>query len=568
MLNIIDFKVFKYDWMCVIVEPFSRRETVIINDAPKLKSYYETHKNEYFVGHNIRLYDQYIFKSILLGINPKNTNDKIMIDKIPGWKISQDFQRINLKIYDTMASTKTQNSLKTLEAFMGHNIHECSIDFDIERKLNQDEINSVVEYCKNDVYECLNVFINEYDEFKTVVSLIDVFKLPNNYTGKTKSQLAATILDCKKTQRNDEWDIKLIPTLSISKYKNIVNWFLCDENHDYDNYTTAEILGIEHTFAWGGLHGARAKYHSNGIIWHIDAESYYPSIMIEYNLLSRNVSNPVKFRNIRDRRIAYKKEGNKMQLPYKVVINATYGICKDKNSTAYDPRNANLVCINGQLLLLDLLEKLELNCQGIKLIQTNTDGIIVECSDKNCESKMMQICNEWMTRTKINLKFDEIEEIWQKDVNNYIFKFKNGEFERKGCTVKEKTILDNDLPIVNECVFRYFTEYANPVQIVNECTELIKFQKIVKISSKYNRAWHNNIYMNDKTYRVFASTNKNDTYIGKQKTTGGTIEKFANTPDHCFIDNGDILNKPIPAELDRQYYIDLIFKKINEFCEF
>lgn len=40
--------------------------------------------------------------------------------------------------------------------------------------------------------------------------------------------------------------------------------------------------------------------------------------------------------------------------------NSTYGAMKDKFNPLYDPKQANNVCVTGQLLLLDLLEHLEL----------------------------------------------------------------------------------------------------------------------------------------------------------------------------------------------------------------
>ena len=101
-------------------------------------------------------------------------------------------------------------------------------------------------------------------------------------------------------------------------------------------------------------------------------------------------------------------------------MNGTYGICKDKYSLAYDPLQANNVCVNGQLMLLDLLEHLEPCCE---IIQSNTDGIILQVYSDEEEKKMKEVCNDWMSRTKMGLGFDEIDEIFQKDVNNYCVKF-------------------------------------------------------------------------------------------------------------------------------------------------
>ena len=92
------------------------------------------------------------------------------------------------------------------------------------------------------------------------------------------------------------------------------------------------------------------------------------------------------------------------------------------------------------------------------------------------------------------------------------------------------------------------------------------FQKIVKLSSKYKCAWHNGRKVTDKTFRVFASSRKIDTYIGKQKAEGKTIEKFGNTPDHCFIVNESVNGvKTRIFPLDKRWYIDLAKKRLEAF---
>ena len=45
--------------------------------------------------------------------------------------------------------------------------------------------------------------------------------------------------------------------------------------------------------------------------------------------------------------------------------------------------------------------------------------------------QMDDICFEWEKRCNMELEFDEISSIWEKDVNNYVFIFSNGKIERK-----------------------------------------------------------------------------------------------------------------------------------------
>ena len=102
MLHFIDFECFKEDWLCVIINPQRKSETVIVNNRDELKDYYEKYKDEIFVGFNIRHYDQFIFKGILLGFNPKDVNDWIIVKDRMGWQFSDLFRNVNINIFDVM----------------------------------------------------------------------------------------------------------------------------------------------------------------------------------------------------------------------------------------------------------------------------------------------------------------------------------------------------------------------------------------------------------------------------------------------------------------------------------
>ncbi len=562
MLSFYDFEVFKYDWLVVIINPVNKTKEVIINDKTKLEEYYNKHINEIWCGYNSRGYDSYILKSILCGFNPYKVSDFIINQGKKGWQFSSLFRQFQLYDYDVMSKF---HGLKQLEGFMGNNIKETSVPFNLDRKLTIDEINETVKYCTHDVEQLIEVFLRRKNEFDAHMDLIKTFSLPMSYISKTQAQLTAIIIGCQKQQRTDEWDIQLVPTLAIKKYKYIVDWFMNPNNRDYTNNLTTMVCGVPHVFGWGGLHGCPDKpLHIKGCIIHVDVRSYYPSLMIEYNLLTRNCKDPAKFKQIYDKRVELKKAGKKKeQAPYKIILNSTYGICKDPYSAAYDPRQANNVCINGQLLLLDLLEHLEGHCE---LIQSNTDGLFIQIEDTDAAFDVVdEICYEWEKRTGMNLEFDNVSEMFQKDVNNYICRFENGKLERKGAYVKELDELDNDLPIVNKAIVDFMVNNIPVEATIKNCNDLMQFQKIVKVSNKYAFGWHNHKKLTDKTFRVFASKSSDDTYIGKCKEEGATIEKFGLTPDHCFIWNDDVKDCEVPNKLDRQWYIDLAKKRLIDF---
>ena len=95
------------------------------------------------------------------------------------------------------------------------------------------------------------------------------------------------------------------------------------------------------------------------------------------------------------------------------------------------------------------------------------------------------------------------------------------------------------------------------------CNEFIQFQKIFKLTDKYEFVRHNGKDIYNKSYRVFASTDVSDTPIYKCKED--KCDKFANTPEHAFIENGYINGVPIPTNLDKQWYVDMAYKRLEQF---
>lgn len=561
MLNFYDFEVFKNDWLVVIINPITKTETVIVNDQEKLADYFYSHEREIWIGYNNRRYDQYIMKAILLDMNPKEVNDWIIIQDKPGWQFSSLFNELRMINFDTMLRMDT--GLKSLEAFMGNNIKETSVPFNIDRKLTAEEIAETVKYCRHDVEQTIEVFLARKAEFDAAMGLVKIFNLPLEYMGKTGAQRVAKILGGKGLSFNDEFDFPIVDTLRLSKYKACRDWYRQPENHDYKKRQKVKIADVEHTLAWGGLHGAIPKYYGEGIYLMADVTAYYPSLQLRYKFGYRNMANPENFEKIHSENLRLKATGDKVaRLPYKIADNAISGQLKDKYSPLYDPRENNAITVNGQLLLVDLIEKIEPYCQ---LIQSNTDGILLKLNSLKDYEKIDDLVWEWEQRTGMRMEFEIYKKVYQKDVNNYLLVNAKGKTKTKGAYTKNLSKVDYDLPIINKAMIDYMVKNIPVEKTINDCNELIMFQKVVKLSGKYWAVWHNGKYTFEKCYRVFASTDSNDTYIGKCKVKGATIEKFANTPQCCFVENGDIKNMMVPKKLNKQWYIDLTKERLSQY---
>lgn len=616
-----DFEVFRYDWLAVFVDVTRKKEYVIVNNPDELKALYEANRKDIWVGFNNKHYDQYIMKGILLGLDPKRINDWIIVEGREGWQFSSVFNKIPMINYDVMPNPPV--GLKTMEGFLGSNIKESEVPFNINRRLTKKELEQTIFYCRHDVQETIKVFLQTSDVFEAMHGIVQAFPdmVSLSNIGDSEARITAKVLGCQKQDFQDEFDFFFLPCLRLNKYKYVQDWFeqkrqealLLDlqNRSDYDKkvwYKSQSldtiVAGIPHTFGFGGLHGATEKpSHFTGALYHVDVNNYYPSLLIAWGLVTRAATNnnyqkvyktrkSLKYKQTHAATKAEAKRWKKAQLPYKKMLNALSGGMKDKTNPAYDPRNNNCMCINGQLMLLDLIEHLEA-IPGFELIQSNTDGLIVKVPDTDAAFDMMDdICWEWEQRCStplcdILLELDCISEIYQKDVNNYLWVSADGGVERIGAYVKELSAVDNDLPIVNKALVEYMVNKIPVEQTINQCDDLIMFQKIVKLSDKYDWVEHEHcapvirktgvrviktlyeypetVKYTYKSYRVFASNSQEDGRLLKRKAIKSKGEKFGNTPEHCFIFNDDVNGVKVPANLDRSWYIELAKKRLKQF---
>lgn len=571
MLNFYDFEVFKHDWMVVVINPVAHDERVIINDADALTALYEEHKREIWVGYNNLHYDQFIFKGILCGFDPKAINDFIIAEGHKGWQYSSLLRKLYMINYDVF-HPRTDRGLKTHEAYLGNDICETTVPFDIDRKLTDAEIAETVKYCRHDVEQTIEVFMQRKSEFDARVDLLKMFNLPLVYLGKTDAQLTAIILGAERPARprDDEFDIVPLPCLDLGPYDFIRSWYLDPANQDYSATLNFDIAGCPHKCAWGGLHGAIAQYAGEGYFVNVDVESYYPAEMIAHELLSRNVQDPSKFKDIRDHRIELKHAKDPRQKALKLVVNGTFGASKDKFNALYDPRQANMVCVNGQLMLIDLMHKLVRDV-GAEIIQSNTDGVLIRMPDgfdggpDAFYDRVDDVAYEWEHRTGMGLEFDEFTRVYQKDVNNYVLVAADGSMKTKGAYVKKLGPLDYDLAVVNKALVEYMVHGVPVEDTIAADDDLIDYQRVVKVSGKYKYGVHGHERLTDRCFRVFASTRESDGMIGRVKAGKAKPEKFGNTSEHSFIDNGDVHGEKCPGYLDKSWYIQLAKTRLAQF---
>ena len=254
----------------------------------------------------------------------------------------------------------------------------------------------------------------------------------------------------------------------------------------------------------------------------------------------------------------------------KLVVNTTYGASLNKYNELCDPLMGRSVCITGQLFLLELAQHLYKDIPDLRIVQLNTDGIMIEFDDTQYD-QVQEILAEWQSRTGFELEEDIIAQIAQKDVNNYVEVQPSGKFKCKGGYLVRGIApagafnVNNNATIVAKALVEYFVQGTPPEDTINACDDIFQFQMIAKAGAKYREAYHiidGKKVSVQKVNRIYASKDPRYGKLFKVKAENDSEAKIEMLPEHCIIDNDNHLTI---ADVDKQFYIDMANKRINDF---
>ncbi len=307
------------------------------------------------------------------------------------------------------------------------------------------------------------------------------------------------------------------------------------------------------------------------IIRNYDVASYYPHLMTLCGYTSRNIPSAETFENVLETRMKAKASGDKATADaLKLVVNTNYGAMLNQYNDLYDPLMGRSVCITGQLFLFELGNHLYNDIPDLRIVQINTDGIMVEFDDGFYE-QVQTILNEWQKRTGFELEEDVVAKIVQKDVNNYVEVQPDGKSKAKGGYLVKgvSTVgafnINNSCCIVATALKEYFVNGTPVEETINNCEDILQFQIVAKAGAKYREAYH---VVGDKkepvqkVNRVYATADQRYGKLFKVKAEDDSTAKIESLPEHCIIDNDNQLSI---SDVDRNFYIEMANKRINDF---
>lgn len=591
---LFDIEIFKHDSLFVFRDYFTKEWFIINNDLDELRKFYLEYRDSMFIGYNNASYDNNVMRGYLQGKNAYQMSKTI---------IESDNRGLVYKMFDShktplfgmdLYQDNKGFSLKEHSAFLGINIKETEVDFDMDRPLTDEEKDKNIAYCKNDVLATEKRFEQNISMLLAKATIALMFDMDKTDLLQTNANLTAKLLGATKQEvRPDLTDpLELDKRLNINT-KEIAEAYL---NHEFElneksklnvslNYTTED--GYEMVFGSGGVHGAVPSYIHIGLFPMRDWGSLYPNTMVQFNLLSRNIPKDKlhRYSDLLKQRMEAKYSGEEtadikgVEVPtwvmingIKLPLNTKFGASGAEFNALYDPRNQFLVCATGQLIMTNMYELIKGKAQ---FIQSNTDAHAYIPNSEADDKAIDEALDEFANKIGLTLDKDMFREIWQKDVNSYIAVQPNGKVKIKGA-IGLTGGLKVSKAIVSNAFINYLVAGKDYKEFINECNEIRQFQIITKTGWSYDKTLVRDIEGNEtnaqKVNRVFAVKDKSkavelfkvkegqlvdieaDEIIGTSSYTKG----LPNAPEYYTIDNNACGEGITIDEIDKQYYIEQV----------
>ncbi len=386
-----------------------------------------------------------------------------------GWLIYRvndlPWNEIDLAAINNYNNQQKFASLKWLQYNMDwHNILDMNCK--PEDILTQDQVVLLSKYCINDNLSTIALLKRNIEQIQVREQLSKHFglKLQNLSEPKLVKAILTDLL--AKDMEIDSRELKnkqthrkeihlrdvILPYVkfltkpleqTLNKFKGLI---LDGENLKGSFKHKVTYRGLELSFALGGIHGAKRGIYEAGkgmIIKSFDVKSYYPNLCIRNKWSPAHLPADIfckRYEWFYDERLKYPKS-NPLNYLYKIVLNSAFGLSNDKHSFLKDSLLTMQITCNGQLLLVQLMERLCEEIPGARPIMVNTDGGEI-IFPKEYEPLYNEICKEWEKMTDLILEFEEYEKLIIWDVNNYIGVFKPYEIDYD----KGKEMFENQYP--------------------------------------------------------------------------------------------------------------------------
>ena len=507
--------------------------------------FYYNNTNKMFCGYNNHHYDDVIINYIIYYYKKMlqlpyweicrslfNLSQYIVEDKeesrerLKKWKYAHYFYSMDL--LTMQFSQKLRVGLKTMQVTMHYkNVYEYEGDF--TKPLPKDEIDTMIAYNINDVESTTELLHRLQDQIDLRLFIekehgidclsMDSVKMAETFLLEKYSERSGIPKNVIKEMRSpmDYIPLKdvILPFISFKHPK--LQAVLEDmkkqivyskERKSYENKFV--ISNVVYSVGVGGIHSIHTPKiflpKDDEYIGHSDVASMYPSLLIKHQLGPRHLGKLFCdiFEEIYDERLEAKRTGQKVKnLFLKIVLNSPTGKMQQEVSWMYDPFNVFRIRINGQLILLMLVDRLlDIGCE---IIQVNTDGVVYRAK-KSLRGRIQEATREVENITQLTFEDDEYEAFYQYAINDYFGVLKGGEIEKKGMFITETKLGKGLAPVViPKAVINYFLTKQPVSEFIEKDNDIRDFLMTQNVDKKFK------VVHGDKPVqrinRFYASTN-------------------------------------------------------------
>ena len=601
VVNVYDIEIFPncFHCCCKDTETGQLYKFEISERVSQLKElvdfFYYTNENRMFCGYNNHHYDDVIVNYII--------DYYYVLERLPYWKICQslfnlsntivtaedgDISRFkkwkyahyfySMDLLTMMFSQKLRVGLKTMQATMHYkNVQEYSGDFSGPIPIS--EIDEMISYNINDVEsttELLNRLIDQVElrlfiekEHGIDCLSMDSVKMAETYLLEEYSKRSGIPKNVIKEMRSPMDYIPLKDViLPFISYKNPKLQSVLEEMKEQVVYSKERkgyekkfvLSNVVYSIGVGGIHTIHTPKiflpKDDEVIGHADVASMYPSLLIEYQWGPRHLGKLFSelFAQLKAERLEAKHTGQKVKnLFLKIVLNSPTGKMQQEVSWMYDPFNVFKIRINGQLILLLLVDRLlELGCE---IIQCNTDGIVYRAK-KGLKEKISDAIREVETLTRLEFESDEYEAFYQYAINDYFGVLKGGEIEEKGMFItKNKLGKGLAAVVIPKAVINYFVKGEPIEEFIKSDGDIRDFLMSQQVDKKFE-AWHGENRV-QRINRFYASTD--GPYLLKRDKDGKEVHTLMDLFDKA----QNMLTKSGVTILNELYDTTVEGRKIN-----
>ena len=583
--------------------------------------YYDT-KDVIFCGYNNHHYDDVIINYMIdmfykmdqlpfwrICLSLFNLSQTIVnaedgnIDKFKRWKYAHYFQSMDL--LTMMFSQKLRVGLKSMQVTMHYrNVYEYEGNFGEPISIGQ--IDNMIGYNINDVESTTELLNRLKDQIELRLFIqeehgidclsMDSVKMAETFLLEKYSEKSGIPKNVIKEMRSPmDWIPLKDVILPFISYKNPKLQSVLEEmkkqvvySKERKSYEKKFVLSnVVYSIGVGGIHTIHTpkifQPSDDEFIGHADVASMYPSLLIEYQWGPRHLGKLFcdLFAGLKVERLEAKRTGQKTKnLFLKIVLNSPTGKMQQEVSWMYDPFNVFKIRINGQLILLLLVDRLL--ALGCEIIQCNTDGVVYRAK-KGIKQAISDAIAEVEKLTRLEFESDEYEAFYQYAINDY-FGVKKDEIEEKGMFITETKLGKGLSPVViPKAVINYFTTGQSIEEFIRNDRNINDFLISTAVDKKFE-VWHGETKI-QRINRYYASTD--GAYLFKRFYTdkdkvGKTMYNPWGYPEGVYPEYTEsnmlrksgvtILNKfdDLPIEdrkINYRYYISEAKKIVADFTE-